>query len=233
MVSKELASVPEKTTFFFDETPWKSISTDNNTGNPIEVENFKSCKLYSNTGTQAQQPLSGFYSGVETEVDVSTEVSIAGGPIVRSFSSSIVDKIRVTIGIPRLTQTDTTNGSISGSSVQYKISVQGNVAGYQDQVLGSESSVANIISNTATTVAASSSIYGNVTIENPSTTLIVDAVVEVQYKPTSATTWSVISSTSVSLLQKYVSNEPGSLILNHLANQNKFSFTFLKENLSH
>jgi predicted phage tail protein len=85
----------------------------------------------SRNGTQGQTHISGF-PGVESEVAVGVEVT-ASTSIVRSITDSDVDSVRVTLSVPRLTSQNTTNGDISGTTVDVAIDVQNNSGGFVTQ----------------------------------------------------------------------------------------------------
>ena len=108
----------------------------NNT--PLQNENgsynFSGATIVSTTGTQDQSYIEG-YPAVENEVGVSTEV-LYTVPITRQITNQDVDAVRVTIGIPQLTQQNTTNGDLTGTSVEYAIEIQSNNGGFVPQILG-------------------------------------------------------------------------------------------------
>lgn len=99
---------------FFDATPLQNPSDDSYNFNGIIVE--------TRMGTPDQEYLTGFQS-VETEVAVGVKV-IQSTPIIRTISDAETDAIRLKIRTPALTQQDTSNGDLNGTSVQFKIEVQ-------------------------------------------------------------------------------------------------------------
>lgn len=105
-------------------------------GTPIEnadgSQNFTGVTVSTRNGTQVQSYLPGF-AAVENEVAVSTEVK-AATPVVRQITNANIDAARVTISIPQLTYQNTTNGDLSGTSVQIAIDVQNNGGGYVETV---------------------------------------------------------------------------------------------------
>jgi predicted phage tail protein len=92
--------------------------------------NFSGVTLEFRNGTQEQAPISGF-KGTEVESSVGLEITKAL-PITKTVTDPDVDRLRLTLGVPRLTQQNTTNGDITGSSVTFNIAVQSNGGGFQD-----------------------------------------------------------------------------------------------------
>jgi len=107
----------------------KSIYLD---GVPIQNAdgsyNFTGVNAAWQVGTQGQPALPGF-DGVKTEFSVGTDVTYAT-PVVRTITNPDYDKARVTITVPQLSQQDTTNGNLSGSSFGWAIDVQSNGGGF-------------------------------------------------------------------------------------------------------
>ncbi|KLU16527.1 MULTISPECIES: host specificity protein J [Xenorhabdus] len=85
-------------------------------GNP----NINGVTVQWRAGTQSQEPLSD-YPFVESEIPVSVEVK-KDTPILRSVSNRDVDRVRFTLGVSQLIQTDS-KGNQSNSSVQMAIDV--------------------------------------------------------------------------------------------------------------
>jgi predicted phage tail protein len=83
-------------------------------------------------GTQDQLPLDNV-SDVEYETAVGVEVK-NGVPIVRTLTDPNLDSLRVTVSVPALTTQDTTNGNITGSSVDITVEVQTDGGGYINKV---------------------------------------------------------------------------------------------------
>lgn len=94
--------------------------------------NFNDVNVAYTLGTQTQDYLPGF-SQVENEALVNTEV-INATPVVRTISNVNVNAVRVTITIPQLTNQDTTNGNLNGSTVNIAIDLQINGGGYVEKV---------------------------------------------------------------------------------------------------
>ncbi len=93
-------------------------------------------------GIQGQTYITGF-AGVESEIAVSVEVTNATS-IVRSITDTDIDSVRVTLSVPRLTSQNTTNGDVSGTTVQIEIELQIDGGGYvlsvADDITGKTSS---------------------------------------------------------------------------------------------
>ncbi|WP_275365435.1 host specificity protein J [Xenorhabdus bovienii] len=83
-------------------------------GNP----NINGVTVQWRAGTQSQEPLSD-YPFVESEIPVSVEVK-KDTPILRMVSNKDVDRVRFTLGVSQLVQTDS-QGNQSNSSVQLAI----------------------------------------------------------------------------------------------------------------
>ncbi len=111
----------------------KSVYLDDT---PIENEdgsyNFTGVTLESRPGTQQQSYVPGF-SSVENEIAVGVEVK-ASNPVVRSVTDPDIDAVRVKVSVPQLTNQDTTNGDLNGSSVNFAIDLQVNGGGFVEVV---------------------------------------------------------------------------------------------------
>jgi len=160
---------------YFNQTP---LQNDNGS------YNFTGATVVSTNGSQGQSYISGFPS-VENEIGVSTQVEYAT-PIVRQVANADIDAVRVTISIPQLTQQNTSNGDLNGSTVQYAVDIQSNGGGYVPQILGSvwSSSAVNIASSTS--AQANQPIYQ---IQMAVTDTSNSAVYTAQYKLQSESTW--------------------------------------------
>lgn len=97
--------------------------TFNFTGVTIEVRN----------GTQSQEYISNF-PGVENELPVAVEVT-NDTPLVRTISNNNVNAVRVTVGIPQLSQQNVSTGDLNGSSVTLAIDVQTDDGGYVERLV--------------------------------------------------------------------------------------------------
>ena len=107
----------------------KSVYLDNT---PIQnsdgSNNFEAVTFDNRVGTQSQSYIKGF-SAVESETPVSVEIT-NGSPVVRTISGAGLDAVRITVSVPSLTKQNTTNGDISGTSVQLSVAVQTDGGGY-------------------------------------------------------------------------------------------------------
>jgi predicted phage tail protein len=83
------------------------------------TKNFKDVTIDFRTGTQTQDYIPGF-PDVENEVSIGVELK-AGTPWVRAINNLALSAVRVTLGIPALSQQDTKNGDVKGYKVDYKI----------------------------------------------------------------------------------------------------------------
>ncbi len=84
--------------------------------------NFERVYLDWRPGTLTQTPLPGI-NAVQSENTVNVTV-LKASPVVRTITSSSVDKCRVTLIAPRLSYQDTSTGDISGSSFEFAIDVK-------------------------------------------------------------------------------------------------------------
>jgi predicted phage tail protein len=92
--------------------------------------NFTGYTLDYRAGTdETQTPLTGF-STVETAVGVSTAVTVATGPITRTITDADVERVRVVISHTALQSTNQSNGDITGTTVEYHITVSANGGPY-------------------------------------------------------------------------------------------------------
>lgn len=96
--------------------------------NPDGSYNFNNLIAVPRNGTQAQSAIAG-QSGVENAVQVGVQVK-ADAAAVRQITDEDVDAVRVTIAVPSMTETNTKNGDINGSSVSIAIDVQSNGGGF-------------------------------------------------------------------------------------------------------
>lgn len=97
---------------FFDDTPL--MDDDGNF-------NFKGVSFETRAGTQIQSYIQNF-SDIENSVSVGVRVKF-GQPFIRRIDNQNVNKVRLTVGIPGLSQTNTKNGDITGTSVDLRLSV--------------------------------------------------------------------------------------------------------------
>jgi hypothetical protein len=146
--------------------------------------NFSGATVSSTTGTQGQSYIAGFPS-VENENGVVVEVSY-GVPITRQISNSEVDAVRVRVSTPQLTSQNTTNGDISGTTIQYAIDIQSNGGGYVPQILGSDWSTGTINIVSGTSAKANQPIYR---MQISAIDYANNASISAQYKLQSSGTW--------------------------------------------
>lgn len=101
--------------------------------NPDNTYNFTDVLLATATGTQIQDYIVGFG---EPQVTTAVGVQIlAAVPVVRTIAAaSEFDSVTVTLGFPQLTNQNTTNGDLTGTSVNIAIDVQANGGGYVEVV---------------------------------------------------------------------------------------------------
>ena len=96
---------------YLNETPLQNTSGE---------DNFEYTSYATREGTNSQTYIPGF-SGVEAETAVNVVVTNdSPGAIIKTFYSSNVDAVRVTLYTPMLTYQET-DGSLNGSSVAFKI----------------------------------------------------------------------------------------------------------------
>jgi predicted phage tail protein len=110
--------------------------------NPDGSWNFIGAGIEWRYGTATQAPINGF-SATESESSVGVTVTV-DAPVIRSVSNPNLNAVRVTLGFPALSNTDTTTGDVTGVSVQLALDVQKNGGGFQqvyvDTVTGKTSS---------------------------------------------------------------------------------------------
>ncbi|WP_176451964.1 host specificity protein J [Rhodoferax sp. TH121] len=100
--------------------------------NPDGSFNFSGVTMASRVGTQSQDYIPGFAS-VEAETAVSVPVENAA-PVVRSISNANANAVRVTVSVPQLSQSNTANGDLGGTSVSIAIDVQTAGGGYVEKI---------------------------------------------------------------------------------------------------
>lgn len=104
---------------YLDETPLE---------NEDGTTNFQGIEVQTREGTQDQTYIPG-YNTVENEFFVNVKI-VKDVPVVRSIVNPAVDAVKVRIAVPQLTSQNTSNGDISGFSVNYTIELQSNGGGY-------------------------------------------------------------------------------------------------------
>lgn len=174
---------------YLDETP---IQNADNT------YNFSGVVFDSRNGTQIQSPINGF-TQTEAETSVGTEIK-KNVSVTRTVSNSNNTSLRVTVSLPALTYQNTSNGDLSGSSVELAIDVQNNGGGFVAQPL-------RIVQSTADFVIDNAGIGKNVVDSNKfsieviwtgvsdipgsfnDTRITQTATVELQYRLVGSSTW--------------------------------------------
>ncbi|MFM0224176.1 TipJ family phage tail tip protein [Paraburkholderia dipogonis] len=91
--------------------------------------NFSGAAIEWRSGTALQAPITGF-SATESESSVGIAVT-AAVPVTRSVTNPNATALRVTLGFAQITEQNTTNGNITGSTVQLAIDIQKNGGGFQ------------------------------------------------------------------------------------------------------
>ena len=155
--------------------------------------NFAGVTLQTRTGTQSQSHMPGF-SSVEAENAVGTEVKFAA-PVTRSISNTNATAVRVTISVPQLTRQNTSNGDLTGTSVELAIDVQQGGAGFVALPLRSGYSSANMALSSAGAVSSVASIAYQVTVTwSPAQDEFVQfeqsCTYQLQYRVVGAPAWS-------------------------------------------
>jgi predicted phage tail protein len=119
---------------YFDETPLQ---------NPDGTFNFQGVSFEQRVGLPAQDHIPGFASA-ETEVPVGVEITVAGGPIVRTVTDPDADGVRIKIRVPNLSLFDTASNSLLGAAVAIQIEVAPDggpfVVALQDTISGKTTS---------------------------------------------------------------------------------------------
>lgn len=102
--------------------------------NPDGSYNFSGAELTTRSGSQQQSHIPGF-SAAENTIEVGVEVTTAIS-VTRQITNSSTNTVRVIIGIPNLSQQNTTNGDLNGTTVEYAIDLQSNGGGFVPQLIG-------------------------------------------------------------------------------------------------
>lgn len=114
-----LATPQPLRSIYLDDTPLE---------NPDGTMNFSGAQIEWRTGTPSQPVIAGFATS-ESESPVGIEVK-ASTPVTRSYNNANADALRLTIGVPQLLKTNTSNGDVLGTSVQLAIDIQRNGSGW-------------------------------------------------------------------------------------------------------
>lgn len=112
---------------YLDDTPIQSADG---------TMNFSGVTLDTRYGTQAQTYIKGFENQV-TETIVNTEVTAAVS-VTRSVTDVNANAVSVTLSVPSLTSQNTTNGDLSGTSVEIAIDIQASGGSFVTQNLGGQ-----------------------------------------------------------------------------------------------
>jgi len=84
--------------------------------------NFQNVKIDSRNGTQDQLVMSGFQD-VENETAVNLELK-STTPWTQSLTNLALSAVRITLSVPALQKSNTSNGDIQGYSIAYAIDIQ-------------------------------------------------------------------------------------------------------------
>ena len=104
--------INEAKSIFLNSTPLQDASG---------TYNFDDFSYVTREGTNSQSSIPGF-EGSESTTEINVEVKNGSpGPIVRTFNSSTVDAVRVTLYVNALTDINNDESTLHGSSVSYKI----------------------------------------------------------------------------------------------------------------
>lgn len=97
--------------------------------NPDGTFNFQGVTWASTNGTQSQVHLPGF-DDVLSEIEVGQKIGFYF-PITRQITNETVDRARVRVSVPQLTNQDTTNGDVHGNSVTVSVWLQPSGGSFQ------------------------------------------------------------------------------------------------------
>lgn len=110
----------------------KSIFLDNTPlMNSDGTSNFDGFKWEERNGQVLQSPLSGDFGTVETPVNVNVQVK-KQQPVTFTITNPNADEVRVIMLVPSLNKQNTTNGDISGTSVEFKFLISCNGSPYAE-----------------------------------------------------------------------------------------------------
>lgn len=105
--------------------------------NPDGTFNFQGIKTDFRNGTNTQSPLSIGNTYVEAPFSAGVKVT-KGAPYTLTVNSPEADSIRMIVNIPSLMYTNSTNGDMSGTTVQYKFGISVNGGAFNDVISGNE-----------------------------------------------------------------------------------------------
>ncbi len=114
--------------------------------NPSGSQNFSGVQFSTRNGTQDQDYIPEV-SLIENEINVGIQVIktlIDDTGVVRRVTNASVDAVRIRLGIPQLTESDSGSGDLHGSELTYFIELQSNGMGYnevtRDTIIGKTTS---------------------------------------------------------------------------------------------
>jgi predicted phage tail protein len=87
----------------------------------VPMPNFQNTQFQWQSGYRTQPILSGFPSQ-ENEIPVGLELEY-GNPLTRGISNLDVDRVRITLSTPQLTNIDLTSGDVDGFTVPYSVHI--------------------------------------------------------------------------------------------------------------
>jgi predicted phage tail protein len=167
---------------YLDETP---LQNDDGT------YNFRGVTIFNRNGTQSQDYIPGFASA-QAESSVGIEV-IQSSPVVRSISNANNTAARVTLSVPQLTQQNTTNGDINGTSVELAIDIQTDGGGYVAQPLRNifQRSLLGVTANGAVSAVESTQFTIDVNWTGQQVQAPQTCTFQLQYRAVGDVTWLV------------------------------------------
>lgn len=114
---------PTDAHLYLDETPLR---------NADGTENYEGTQVQGRSGYLDQGHISGF-SGSNEQVNVSIEVTKdAPGAVIKSFHSSVVDAVSINMFTPAMIHTNSSNGDVNGTTIDFKIYMRKDFAGAWD-----------------------------------------------------------------------------------------------------
>ena len=151
--------------------------------------NFTGVTVSTRNGTQSQEYIPGF-SAAEAEGPVGVQIKQASS-VVRSITNSNNTAVRVTLSVPQLSQQDTTNGDINGTSVEVAIDVQTDGGGFVPQEMRRvwSSQFARESSSKVSNAVASRQFQITANWTGEASTNFQFVNYKLQYKSTSSSTW--------------------------------------------
>lgn len=108
---------------YFDDTPIATNGSD---------WNFDDVVAIGKSGTAGQSYITGKFVGSSAPIDVSTEITVLAGPIVKTVTDVDVDAVKILFTIPALKSISSKTGDINETIVELKIEIQPDGGGYAD-----------------------------------------------------------------------------------------------------